>query len=257
MLNILIWSLLFFGAVILLSFVDSSYQTIQLKKINVNIDQSDGHSFITKTQVIRTLSDIGVIENGEKVDALDCNRIEKVINEFSGTKNAEVFFYNSGDLFINIKQRTPIARVLHENGYLSYYVDKEGKVMSLSNNYVARVPVFNGSIKCGNQFSPINKQKSNNQEDAILNGIFEMAQVINNDEFLAAQIVQIYCNKKGHFELIPRIGNHRVMFGAPEDIKEKFFKLKSFYTKGINIKELNLYDTLNIMYKNQIVCSKR
>ena len=60
MLNILIWSLLFFGAVILLSFVDSSYQTIQLKKINVNIDQSDGHSFITKTQVIRTLSDIGV-----------------------------------------------------------------------------------------------------------------------------------------------------------------------------------------------------
>ena len=67
-----------------------------------------------------------------------------IINEFSGTKNAEVFFYNSGELFIEIKQRTPIARVLHENGYLSYYIDKEGKVMALSNNYVARVPVFNG-----------------------------------------------------------------------------------------------------------------
>ena len=251
------WSLLLISAVILLSFVDSNYQAIQLKEIRVNIDQSNGHSFITKSQVLRTLSDIGVKVNGGQNQDLDCNRIEKIIKGFSWTKNAEVFFYNSGELHLEIKQRTPIARVLHENGYLSYYIDEDGKVMALSSNYVARVPVFNGAIKCGNQFSPVNKLESSSQDDVILKGIYAIADVINGDEFLSAQIVQIYCNEKGHFELIPRIGNHRVMFGAPENINQKFIKLKSFYTKGINVKELNLYDTLNIMYNNQIVCSKR
>ena len=253
----MIWSLLVISSAVLLSFVDANYQTIQLKKIKVNIDQSNGHSFITKSQVLRTLSDIGIKADGKQQQYLDCNRIEKIIKGFSGTKNAEVFFYNSGELHVEIIQRTPIARVLHENGYLSYYIDQDGKVMALSNNYVARVPVFNGSIKYGNQFSPINKLVSNNQEDVLLKGIYNIANVINRDEFLSAQIVQIYCNDKGHFELIPRIGNHRVMFGAPENINEKFIKLKSFYTKGINIKELNLYDTLNIMYNDQIICSKR
>lgn len=251
------WSLLLISSVILLSFVDANYQTIQLKKIKVNIDQSNGHSFITKSQILRTLSDIGVKENVKQTQQLDCNRIEKIIKGLSATKNAEVFFYNSGELHIEIEQRNPIARVLHENGYLSYYIDEDGKVMAFSNNYVARVPVFNGSIKYGNQFSPVNKLESNNQEDVILKGIYSIADVITKDEFLSAQIVQIYCNKKGHFELIPRIGNHRVMFGEPKNINQKFIKLKSFYTKGINIKELNLYDTLNIMYNNQIVCSKR
>jgi cell division protein FtsQ len=98
---------------------------------------------------------------------------------------------------------------------------------------------------------------SSSKEDVLLKGIYDIANEINKDQFLSSQIVQVYCNKKGGFELIPRIGNHRVIFGSAENVDLKFKKLKSFYTKGINIKELNLYDTLNIMYNTQIVCSKR
>ena len=39
-------------------------------------------------------------------------------------------------------------------------------------------------------------------------------------------------------------------------MEEKLNKIKLFYTKGPDPKELNLYDTLNVMYNDQIVCSK-
>ena len=175
----MLWSLLFVGAALLLSFVDADYQLIKVNKIIVHIDKSNGHSFITKSQVLRTLSDIGIKGDGELNKQLDCRRIEEIIKGFSGTKSAEVFFYNNGVLEIDIKQRTPIARVLHENGYLSYYLDEQGKVMALSTNYVARVPVFNGAIKYGNQFTPNNVISSSSKEDVLLKGILTPHNVNN------------------------------------------------------------------------------
>jgi hypothetical protein len=40
-------------------------------------------------------------------------------------------------------------------------------------------------------------------------------------------------------------------------MENKFKKIKLFYTNGPNSKDLNKYDTLNILYENQIICSKR
>ena len=84
-----------------------------------------------------------------------------------------------------------------------------------------------------------------------------MSKLINNDSFLKSQIVQIHINNYGYFELIPRIGNQRILFGSLDNMEKKFKKIKLFYTNGPDPKGLNLYDTLNVMYENQIICSKR
>ena len=70
--------------------------------------------------------------------------------------------------------------------------------------------------------------------------------------FLKSQILQIHINNYGYFELIPRIGNQRILFGNAENMEEKFRKIKLFYADGPHPKELNVYDTLNVMYSNQI-----
>jgi cell division protein FtsQ len=68
----------------------------------------------------------------------------------------------------------------------------------------------------------------------------------------------VYVNKQGEFELIPRVGNHRILLGGADDISSKLKRLKTFYTsKDVNVKELNMYDTINLKYKNQLVCSNR
>jgi len=92
---------------------------------------------------------------------------------------------------------------------------------------------------------------------SVLDDIYEVAQLLEENEFMRAQIVQIYFNKDNEMEMIPRVGNHRILFGDAKDAEIKFKKMTRFYTEVINPKELNLYDTLNIKYINQIICSKR
>jgi cell division protein FtsQ len=48
------------------------------------------------------------------------------------------------------------------------------------------------------------------------------------------------------------------VFGEAKDFEEKFEKLKTFYTEGLNKTDgWNKYSTINIKYKNQVVCTKK
>ena len=60
--NISFWVILLVGTIALLGFVDRDFHEIEINTIAVNIDQSAGHSFITKSQVLSTLNDIGIKE---------------------------------------------------------------------------------------------------------------------------------------------------------------------------------------------------
>ena len=131
----------------------------------------------------------------------------------------------------------------------------KGFLMPLCSTYVAKVPLFSGDITLPESINIFSLPVLNKLQ--IIKKIYEMSQLINNDSFLKSQIVQIHINNNGYFELIPRIGNQRILFGMPENMEKKFKKLKCFYTNGPSAKEFNLYDTLNVMYNDQIICSKR
>ena len=72
-----------------------------------------------------------------------------------------------------------------------------------------------------------------------------------------AQIEQLYVNKEFEIELIPRVGNHRIVVGDATDIKTKLDKLKVFYDKGLNKTGWNEYSVINLKFANQVVCKKR
>ena len=52
--------------------------------------------------------------------------------------------------------------------------------------------------------------------------IYKMSKIINNDSFLKSQIVQIHINNNGYFDIIPRIGNQKILFGLAENMENKF-----------------------------------
>ena len=70
-------------------------------------------------------------------------------------------------------------------------------------------------------------------------------------------IVQIYVDEKNNVELIPRVGNHNIILGDASDLENKLEKLMIFYKKGLSKTGWNEYSTINLKYKNQIVCTKR
>ena len=86
--------------------------------------------------------------------------------------------------------------------------------------------------------------------------LFKMANFISQDEFWNAQVSQLFVNDEKEFELIPRVGNHEIIFGEAEKIPFKFDKLMVFYKEALPKTGWNEYSTINLKFKNQIVCTK-
>jgi cell division protein FtsQ len=57
-------------------------------------------------------------------------------------------------------------------------------------------------------------------------------------------------------ELVPKIGKQLIIFGDAADAREKLENLATFYRKVMSQKDWDLYKTINLKYKNQVVCSK-
>ena len=153
------------------------------------------------------------------------------------------------------KKRTPIARFVSPVYEKNFYIDDNGFLMPLCSTYVSRVPIFSGKINLPERLNLYVLDSLHKSPD--FQKIYKMSKLINNDSFLKSQIVQIHINNNGYFELIPRIGNQRILFGSIENMEKKFKKINLFYKNGPQPKDLNKYDTLNVLYENQIICSKR
>ena len=253
--KIFLWLTIVIVWLVSTAFFNGFYNEIKISNIKVNFISDNYHDLITKSEVSDMLSSYGIVKGVTLREEFNIEELEKKFLDHLAVESAEVYFVNNGTLTINIKKRTPVGRFISTTAEKNFYIDDRGCLMPLCSTYVAKVPLFSGNI---NFFESVNVYSSNSLNSLpIINKLYKMSQLINNDSFLKSQIVQIHINNNGYFELIPRIGNQRIMFGTPLNMEKKLKKIKLFYTNGPSAKELNLYDTLNVMYNNQIICSKR
>ena len=243
------------GWIVLSGFVSNYYKFIKLKNVQINFIDDNLHEFITKSQVNSMLSLMGIVEKVTLKNEIDLSHIEEKLLNHSAINSAEVYFNNNGNLQVNIKKRTPIARFVSPVYEKNFYIDDNGFLMPLCSTYVSRVPIFSGKINLPERLNLYVLDSLHKSPD--FQKIYKMSKLINNDSFLKSQIVQIHINNNGYFELIPRIGNQRILFGSIENMEKKFKKINLFYKNGPQPKDLNKYDTLNVLYENQIICSKR
>ena len=253
--KIFFWILMLSGWIVLSGFVSNYYQFIKLKNVQINFIDDNLHEFITKSQVNSMLSLMGIVEHVTLKNEIDLSHIEEKLLNHSAINSAEVYFNNNGNLQVNIKKRTPIARFVSPVYEKNFYIDDNGFLMPLCSTYVSRVPIFSGKINLPERLNLYVLDSLHKSPD--FQKIYKMSKLINNDSFLKSQIVQIHINNNGYFELIPRIGNQRILFGSIENMEKKFKKINLFYKNGPQPKDLNKYDTLNVLYENQIICSKR
>ena len=75
--------------------------------------------------------------------------------------------------------------------------------------------------------------------------------------FWREQIVQLYVNRRGEYELIPRVGAHQILMGSMEEWELKLRNLELLYQQGFSTYGWNSYGTINLKYTNQVICTKR
>ncbi len=188
------------------------------------------------------------------VNKIDITLLESKIENHPSVKKANVYKKIDGVLYIEVKQRIPLVRIINKKGK-NFYIDEEGSLMPVSERNTARVIVASGNIE--DNFSG---EASTIYNDSLnfkyLKNIFYLSRYLSRDKFLSAQIEQIYITEKGEYELVPRVGQHIVLLGSIIDYKNKIRQLKYFYLNVLNRQGWNKYKYINLKFNKQIVCTK-
>ncbi len=235
--------------IIVLSAAKDQTTDMTCHSVTIRIDHEKGNFFIDREDVRQMILNDSLPDLvGHAVRELDLKSMERILNKNPFIQKADIYVDIKGNVFIDVQQREPVIRVIN-NKDVSYYIDKNGNKLPTSPKFTARVPVSNGHIPDnGKDFGPIEHQG--------LKDLYALAEFIRKDDFWKAQIVQVYLDKVNGLELIPRLGEHRIIFGNVDDMEGKFRKLRLFYEEGLKSMGWGNYRTINLKYKGQVVCSK-
>jgi cell division protein FtsQ len=254
----ILWLSFVVAVFVIMSFVESSKENQMLGLPKISIDVFEDQVFLTEDDIYSRLKNLQLIKDSNLYSELDFNKIESVLADMHEIKSVEVFVHAGNEWEINIELRQAIARFFNMDGS-SCYLDKDGSLMPLSNNYTAHVLTINGYVNETDMTKSVNKVINNDSLKTIeiLDELYEISNYVCSDKFFSSQITHVYVNSNKQFEMIPRVGDQRILFGNIDNMAGKFKKLDVFYKEGIQNAGWEKYDTINIMYKNQVVCSKR
>lgn len=232
----LLFLILIIGLGFLYSFSSIRNQQKKVSEIIVEFENGD-NKFLTHSMVNKLLIQNNETLQNQAKSVINLYGLENTISLNPYVEKAAVFLTVSGELKSIIKQRSPVARIILEND--SYYIDKQGVKVPLSENYSARVLLVYG-VK--------------NNED--IKVILPLILKILEDDFLQKEIVGIKKSDVNEYQFSVRSGDYKIDFGKLVNAEVKFKKLKAFYNKTFEDKTIQNYKTINVKYHNQVVCTK-
>ena len=238
--------------------VQSRQRAVTCRSVNINIDESEGNFFVEQSDILNLIHDKWGTLLGKPMEAINMNMLETLVDNNPWIFRAEVFSTIDGELNIDVRQREPVLRVINKENQ-SYYIDVNGLFMPLSDKHASYVPVASGNIPDRYVSGSVKQEKEaadTTYNKSLLEQLYDLAVFIRNDELWQAQIVQLYVNDEGDIEMIPRVGNHRIILGDTQHMEEKFSKLQEFYRKGLGATGWNNYNTINLKFSGQVVCTK-
>ena len=222
--------------IFLYSFTSNRNSHRKLKKSEV-IFVGQNNNFVKQESVNKLLiensSDVKTIEKSD----LNLNKLENSINAHPMIQKSEVFVSVDGVLKAVVQQKTPVARVVDEQG--SFYIDYEGNTMPLSDNYTARVPLISGENNVKN------KKK-----------LSEVLKMIYDDEFLKKNIIGIQVLSDESLLMSNRNFDYQIDFGRMLNEEQKFKNYKAFFQKAVLDSTLYKYKKISLRFTHQVVCTK-
>lgn len=203
------------------------------------VNEEADYGFVNEAEVEAVLKSKGLYPVGKSVKDIDIRRIEKVLEGQTFIAKAECYLTVSKNVRISVSEKLPILHVIANNGD-DYYINTSGERMNVTTKSV-NVPVATGFIT-----------RTYAQDTLYL-----LAQYLESSPFWKAQVQQIYVTPKQELEIVPRVGQHRLLLGKGTNYATKFDKIKTFYTQALSTVGWNKYSALNIEYDNQIICTKK
>jgi cell division protein FtsQ len=212
-----------------------------IKEIVVNSENKFLDRYQIESLITEKMDKDSIIKN--------VNIIEKNILANPFVKEIKLYQDLSNKLIVDLVQYQPIARLVSENKK-DFYIDLHGNIFPTSTKFSERVLLIHTADNINFDLKNINSTDYGKK-------IFTMINYIINDTFLSKIISEIDINYNKNIIIYPQVSKQKIIFGYPEQIDLKFDKLMLFYKKILPAKGWNTYKTVNLKFKNQIICDKK
>lgn len=179
-----------------------------------------------------------------KIGQQDIAAMEALLENDPFIKSAEVYTDAKDVVHVELDQREPIIRVIDEFNK-SYYLDQWGEHIPLSPQYTARTLLCTGYVS---RFLEQEEYRSK---------LLYLIEKLKADAFLNALVEQINISPSQQVSLMPKMGCDYIELGQLKDLTPKLDRLKIFYKEAISVCGWNTYKSLNVKFKNQIVCTRK
>jgi cell division protein FtsQ len=246
-LKILSWAGIATWFVVVMGFVSGESEEVLCNRMDVTLTDTINNRFVTPGEVRALLESSDLQLQGYPLEAINIRRLEQLLEENPYIRNAEVSTDISGRLNIRLEQRVPLVRILPE-GRRGYYLDTEGVVLPLSDRFTPLIIIASGNIPGPGPEGVLSGR---------LEEIYRFCSYLSRHELWNNQVVQIYVNRQDEYELIPRVGAHHILFGNMDHWESKLRNLELLYSQGLSTYGWNTYETINLKYTNQVICTKR
>ena len=248
-LTILMWTAISAGLMVLLVSAVRKERTMVCKAVQVEFTDSQPFRMLDEMEIISTLwpDQKKAFPQGKKLVSVDLYALERQLEKNPWIFSADLFFDQHHVLHINVQQRTPVARLFTPAGS-SVYMDESFTVLPVKINDIVSLPVFSN-------FS-INPAGANAKDSLVMQRITGLAQFILADPFWMAQIEQVNINADHSFELVTQVGDQAIRLGNRSDWAAMLDKLKMFYRRISDENGWTKYATIDLQFKDQIVCVK-
>lgn len=237
-LQILAFTFLFLYVISSFVFAQKRVNEKVCEEFIIELKDSSRMHLLSTAEARRIIKSKNLYPVGKPIEKVDLDAIEKSLQEMKQVKNVACFRLPGGNVKVEIEQRTPLLRVISPSG--SYFIDLEGRDMPISRVQSVYLPVATGNI----------------QKEFASKDLYKFALFLQDNSFWNAQIEQIVVQDTSNIILIPRVGSHTILLGKADNLESKFKKLKKLYDDGFTEIGWNKYRSVDLRFKNQVICSK-
>jgi len=241
------WVISLIGFFVLMGFINAKKngQTCTGVKIIV----PGAQAFVSQDDVSKIITESEGALVGRSMRRLAIHDLENKLKENPFIQEVNVFVEMDGMTHVKIEQREAVIRVINNVGN-DFYIDKGGVKFPISKLYAPHIIVANGNIS--ERFNGV----QDTMQSTLLKDLYKVASFLQTDSLWNSQVEQLYVNEESDIEIVPRVGNQRIILGNADSLQGKFDKLMIFYQEIVPKAGWGNYKTVNLKFANQLVCEK-
>lgn len=232
----------------------SSRKPIKCKGASITVTDSAMNRFISAREIKKFLDEElegGYI--GVQIDSIDLGRIEEILDSKGAILKSQAYTTKDSLLNVKVTQKMPVVRF--QKGTKGFYAVEDCSLFPLQSTYTSHVMVVDGYVPLKIEHGYLGKPDTE-QGCKWLQDIVGLVKYIENSKTWKDKIVQITVLEDSDLMLIPREGQERFLFGQICDIEEKLDKMGLYYKSIRHSKGEGAYKTVDLRFKDQIVCRK-